>query len=284
MSALPQEPQAVQRDHAWIEREYNQEKYPVILTAAQDVLQRKETNLARAVGQVIEAERGLIPVTAQRSFVAGGSDHTLPTAMGSFGVSGVTTNAIATSCSPDTDVVVELGAGWGRNLFLTYLSGAAQKTTQFFSLEFAETARQATSLLARLDHDLKISPVAFDYHAPDYGAIPTGDAPTTLVTVHSVEQIPTLKEEVITDFLARRPNTVGVHFEPIGWQLPSDRLQGITPRSSPAYAAQHDYSRNFWQVLSSLQDQGIIKVTDVMPDFIGQNPLNPATFIRWHST
>ena len=283
MSALPQENQMVQRDRAWIEREYNQEKYPIILKAVQEVLQRKETNLARAVGHVIEAERGQIPVTADRTFVASGADHVLPTAMGSYGVSGVTTNAIAASCTPETDVVVELGAGWGRNLFLTYLSGAAQTTTHYFSLEFAETARQATGLLARLDHNMNISPVAFDYHAPDYGAIPAGDAPTTLVTVHSVEQIPTLKEEVIKDFLARRPNTVGVHFEPIGWQLPPEQLRNITPRSSPDYAAKHDYSRNFWQVLMSLQDQGIIDVTDVLPDFIGQNPENPATFIRWKS-
>ncbi len=281
MSALSQPAATVTRDHAWIEREYNKEKYPVILDAVREVMTDRVSNLARGVGQVIDAERGHLPIDATRDFLIDGSIHHLPTALGSAGVSGFTSNAIASMCSKETDAIVELGAGWGRNLFLTYFAGAGNEATQYYALEYAETARQATRLLARLDQRLSIDALPFDYHVPNFEDIPKSAAPTVLATVHSVEQIPYLSEAVFMDFLLRRPNTSGIHIEPVGWQLPPEVMKGRQARSSAAYAEKHDYNRNLWQTLTNLEAAGHIKVTDVMPDIVGQNLDNPATLIRW---
>lgn len=283
MSALPQSSQHVIRDRAWVEREYNQEKYPLILEAVREVLTGSTKSLARGVGHVIERERGAIALNAQREFLIDGAILRLPTALGSAGVSGFTTNAIAASCSSDTSAIVELGAGWGRNLFLTYFSGVAKEETEYYALEYAETARDATHLLSRLDQQLDISALPFDYHEPSFGRIPESDAPTVLTTVHSVEQIPQIRADVITDFLKRRPNTTGVHVEPIGWQLPNEIRDGRPSISSESYAEHHDYNRNFWSVLKDLEARGHLEITDVLPDIVGQNVTNPATLIRWKS-
>ncbi len=273
----------VVRDHFWVEREYNREKYPIVLRAAKDTLSAGETSLARAVGRVILAERGPISLRDRGEAVIDGVRASQPFAFASAGIQGTVTQMILEACGADTTALVELGAGWGRNLFLAWLSGLVPPRARLYALEYAATARMAAELLSKLEAGLDFTPLAYDYHAPDYGDLPRGSEHTVLVTVHSIEQIPELKREVFTALLDQLPNVTGVHLEPVGWQLPPGPLAGRAPCSSPAYAEAHDYNRNFWSLLTALEAEGLIEIDDVQADIIGLNPKNPSTLIRWHA-
>jgi hypothetical protein len=271
------------RDREWVEREYNREKYPIVLEAAKEAMSDGGKSLGRAVGQVILKERGAIRTCDQRDFVVDGRGMVLTTAFGSAGISGFITNSIIAACCGTTDAVIELGAGWGRNLFNAYLAGAGGEEMTYYSLEFAETARQTTDLLSGLETNLRMRSVAFDYHAPAYEAITPSDAPTVVISVHSVEQIPFLKEDVFLKLLERRPNLTGLHVEPIGWQLPEEEWGAAEPKSTEAYAEQHDYNRNLWATLEGLEQRDVLAITEVSPDIMGLNVRNPSSFIRWQS-
>jgi hypothetical protein len=113
--------------------------------------------------------------------------------------------------------------------------------------------------------------------------IAPSEKPALVASIHSVEQIPTLKREVFTDLIARLPNLTGVHIEPVSFQLPLERRGPRAPLSSAAYAAQHDYNRNLWSILTGLESEGIIEIEDVAADIIGLNAKNPSTYIRWQA-
>lgn len=268
----------VVRDRAWVEREYDREKYPALLEAAKGTRAKGEQSLARAVGQVIDCERGPLSFDEMREIVVQGEIMSLPAPIASAAVAGARTHLLADATAPGTETIIELGAGWGRNLFAYYLSGLAPKHARFYALELAASARMTTVLLRALEPSLCIAALDFDFHAPGYDLIPVSQAPALVVTVHAVEQIPTLKPSVFTALIARLPNLSGLHIEPAGFQL------SPTSRTSAAYAEQHDYNRNLWAVLEGLAHDGVIEITETRVDYIGLNPANPSTIIRWRTT
>lgn len=283
MGALTPANLRVIRDHAWIDREYNREKYPLVLKAAREALAAGEHELARVVAHVIATERGALSLPMRRDIAVDGAPVNLPLALASAGISGYVTHALSEMCTPETGAVIELGAGWGRNLFNLYLSGAVPLNATLYALEYAQSARETAALVASAAPGLAFAASAFDYHNPDYSMIAPTAAPAVLVTVHSVEQIPQLKPDVFLKLIERRPNLSALHLEPVGWQLPPQHLDHRAPCSSREYAEVHDYNRNLWAVLGELERSNIIEILDVAGDTIGMNPKNPSTLIRWRT-
>ena len=271
------------RDRAWVEREYNSEKYPRVLAAVRETLEAGERDLTRILGRVCLKERGPMTLATSRDVVIAGQKVHAPMLFAAGGVSAYVVEALAETCSDATDMVIELGAGWGRNLLLLYLSGRIPVATRLCALEFAETARLAGTLIASAVPTVPLTMAAFDYHAPDYSVIPPSDAPTVVATIHSAEQIPALSADVFRKLIGRRPRLKGLHLEPVSFQIPADRRGSTEAMSSAAHATQHDYNRNLWRILASLETDGVIAIDKTVPDEIGLNPSNPSTLITWRS-
>jgi len=265
------------RDRAWVEREYNCEKYPRLLEAAKSARAKGEQSLARAVGQVVDCELGALCFDEMREIVVQGEIVSLPAPIASAAIAGARTRLFAEAMDPKTETIIELGAGWGRNLFAFYLSGLAPRQARFYALELAANARTTAVLLRSFDPSLQLAVLDFDFHAPSYDLIQASDAPALVVTMHAVEQIPTLSPAVFTELIARLPDLSGLHIEPVGFQL------SPTSRASAAYAEKNDYNRNLWPVLEELVRGGAIEITETRVDFIGLNPANPSTIIRWRT-
>lgn len=273
----------VRRDRNWVEREYNREKYPLILKGVRETLESGERDLSRIIGRVCGHERGDMGVAMHREVVIDGEIVRTPLLFSATGISGFIIEAMAESCAPGTDTVIELGAGWGRNLFLLHLSGRIAAKTALYALEFAETARLAGTLIANAVPSVRFKAQRFDYHAPDYSMIPRSKAPALVATIHSAEQIPQMKPEVLTQLIERRPVLTGLHLEPVSFQMPADR-RGLRPaKTSGRYAETHDYNRNLWPLLASLETEGVIEILDVVPDVLGLNPHNASTLITWRT-
>ncbi len=66
----------------------------------------------------------------------------------------------------ETDVVVELGSGWGRKLFNVYLP-CRRRDLRFVACEPADAGRRATELLCSLEDGIPFAVHPFTYMEPD---------------------------------------------------------------------------------------------------------------------
>src|SRR5262249_1479919 len=90
-------------------------------------------------------------------------------------------------CNAETKRIIELGSGWGANLFYLWLGGAP-RAAAYVAMEYTEAGREATRLLAGIEPGPALAIRAFDYHRPDLSEFRTGDR-TIVFTSYSIEQI-----------------------------------------------------------------------------------------------
>lgn len=246
----------VVRDAEWTIREYGSEKWPSVLRE----IENNDAPLEVAVNQVARPRS----TRSRRTLIAGASLE-VPSDIAFSGYLGWVASTTA-NASKDRDAIIELGSGWGRNLINAFLAGA-DATARYVAAEFTEAGRLATELLAKRRADFDLIAVPFDYHLLDWSLPRFRSA--TVVTVHSIEQIPVLSSSFV-DFVRNLADDVTVlHFEPVGWQIRGD--------VSSDYAEQHDYNRNLWEVLTAND----VDLQDVAVDVIGINPDNPTSLISW---
>jgi hypothetical protein len=183
-------------------------------------------------------------------------------------------------CGSSADTVIELGSGWGNYLMRIWLSGGP-RDARYYACEYTRTGRACTEALATLEPGLKIVPVAFDYRQPDFSAIEPG-ARTVVYTSHSVEQVDVLPRALFEKLLALSDEVVGLHLEPVGWQVRRERGERL-PAFSEAHqrrCQKYEYNRNLWPLLLQLEADGLIAIQEAIPDIVGMS-YNPATLIRW---
>ena len=118
------------------------------------------------------------------------------------------------------DCIVELGSGYGRNIFALadrlkpYQRG---KQFEYFSCELTDSGRQTCKKLLKYSNEQKIHVEAFDYRNPNFSFLPNKKN-YLFFTCHSIEQIPRLERSVIDGMLTISDNCYCLHAEPVGWQ------------------------------------------------------------------
>lgn len=201
----------------------------------------------------------------------------------------MTADVIAQFCDERTQRIVELGSGWGANLF-QLRCGGAPRDAEFVALEYTEAGREVTQLLAAMDPAMKLSIHSFDYYHPDFSPLSSA-MPTVAFSNHSIEQITKLGGTFFDSLLAVPGLQHVVHIEPVGWQLrggAEDLLSRMLPPTLSwrldfrRRARRHGYNTDLVPLLHSLERNNRIVIDLVLPDHIGANPLNPGTVIVWH--
>jgi SAM-dependent methyltransferase len=156
-----------------------------------------------------------------------------------------------------TGQVCELGCGYGYNL--------AQLGTQGYGGDYSENA---VRLGQRFGMDIR----RFDYYQPEsYGFIRPG---STILTVHSVEQIPSARAFV--DAIAQQRDKINevIHLEP-SWLDSRTTLLGMA-RNRFNEMIQHN--RDLVELLRNDPD---IEIVSFEPDMFGLHPLNPTIRTVW---
>lgn len=244
------------RDSRHIEREYGQEKWPSIAES----LRSSEVPLEVALNTI-----SLPDPTRERTISIGDSRVDVPDLFAMKGYLGWVAGQIA-SHSRHVEAVIELGSGWGRILANAFLSGANPDAV-FVAGEYTEAGRAAARYLGALRSDWTLKSVSFDYRAL---TLPLERfASATVVTVHSVEQVPTLSAGFVDFVRGLADEVTCIHLEPIGWQ--------IRRETSCDYTERNDYNRNLWDVLSVAD----VEFLEVATDVVGINPDNPTSLVVW---
>ncbi len=200
----------------------------------------------------------------------------------------------------DTDMLVELGSGWGKNLFLVYLQGLF-KQMHYVACEPAKSGRRATDILGSLEKDMRVTTRNFDFYDPDMSFI-EGKPNVLFFTNHSIEQCIHFNSQVYDMMLEKSGQCTCIHMEPIGWQrhpqseeikkiiaenkIPEDMPVKIHNeellKNSMAWAGSFRYNTDLLKVIERYQKSGIIDVEVIKFDIFGINPFNPSSLIVWH--
>lgn len=271
----------VQRDRAWIDREYGLEKWPAVLKQVQSWIAEGETQLSRLVGRINAWETGGGDFSLT-SVVIAGRRVAMPELLAYSGFYTLVRESLLEACRRDApELIVEMGSGWGRNLLDLWCAGGPA-AARYIALEYTAAGRECARSLAALAPELAFDVHPFDFYRPDFAPVARGGR-ALVYTVFGIDQIPHIGRPVFEACLGLADEVTGIHLEPTGWQMAAadPDLTGGGEGSSEAYAARHDYNRNLWPVLTALAGEGRIVIEEVRADLYGANPENAASYVRW---
>ena len=138
----------VVRSGDWVQREYGQEKWPEIGRIVERVCQ-SESDLPRVLGRVVREENGDEPLGAL-TFVIGAATVSAAQVTAHGAHQALITETVLQACRDQTQLVVELGSGWGRNLLALWLGGGP-RDARYVGAEYTEAGRRVYGRLAELD-------------------------------------------------------------------------------------------------------------------------------------
>ncbi len=233
-----------------------------------------EHDLSRVV-RLVEAEWRSMDASPAPG-IAFGERITLPRAALIGGRRDLVMRVLIAQCTPQTQMVVELGSGWGHNLLNLYLAGGPR--VPYYALEPSESGRATAGLLAALAPELELRTLPFEFRDAPYD-LPADNEHVLVFTAHSIEQVRQLPRGALTGLFRLGRSVTCVHFEPIGWHLREDSLA----ESSRRHGARRHYNENLWALLDELERSGDVVVDEVVPDIIGHKDRNPSTLVVWRT-
>jgi hypothetical protein len=268
----------VARTAQWVEREYGDEKWPAVMATihAEIAAEPAAADLGRVHARVVRSQYGpdaleCLPATFD------GHEARVPRGVSVGAVAQLLRDAVLDRCTSGTNLVVELGSGWGWHVIAAWLGGGPRDAL-YVGAEYTEAGRRCAHLLASLEPSLRFRSLPFDYNEPDLSAV-AGAREAVVFTGHSIEQIPYVKPALFEAILSLAPRVTCVHLEPVGWQLEGAEAAC----SSRVYAERHDYSRNLVEQLRLQEAAGRIELEAVLPNVVGVNARNATTLIAWRS-
>ena len=244
------------------------------------VIERGETSLSRALACVRRTEERRRNMGLESNqWVVNDTLMMLPWQPAAAAYRSAVIEAILEHVRPNTRKIIETGSGWGEHLCNIFLDDGPFDAT-YYALELEEEGRKCALVLSKLEPMLKLEAHFFDYLHPDYSAIQKDEEHTILFTAHSIEQVAEIHPNCIIDVLSLSKEVTGIHFEPVGWQTyPKESWTKITADHYER-CKEMAYNTNIWSLLNKFQDDGLIKIITIKPNFIGLDH-NPATLIVW---
>lgn len=193
-----------------------------------------------------------------------------------------------TSFGPDVQRIVELGAGWGKNLFNLFKFGAPL-TAEYWGLELTATGRKLMEEVGgEIAPTMKIRSASFDYYHPDFSQF-SETVNTCVFTHHSIEQIPEISLDLIEKILTIPGFKHCLHFEPCGFQIPKNNwlagsdqnvMQDIDS-ANRRFAEKRNQNSNLYPLLRRMELDGKIKIYSVKKYFTSHLINNATTLIIW---
>jgi hypothetical protein len=176
------------------------------------------------------------------------------------------------------NAIIELGCGYGRNLFDIFYGGGPQDV-RYYGGELTASGVAVAQEIAALDPAMKASFFSFDYLEPALAIEPVERA--LVFTVHSIEQVCQIDPGLFAVIAGAAKRVDGVHLEPFGFQL---NELGPASRGHRDQAVENSWNLNFAAALQEAQRLHGIEVSSVVTEIsLPADPLNPTSLAIWRS-
>ncbi|MGE0392416.1 MAG: hypothetical protein AB7I25_01380 [Vicinamibacterales bacterium] len=270
------------RDAAWVQREYGRDKWPAIRARIAALLSTGERSLARVAATLSREEFGTPGIESMAATLQGRRVD-VPAALMWHGFYALVAELVIAACRPETDGVVDLGAGWGRSLFDVWLRGGP-RGARYCALEYTDAGLECAASLGALEPAMPLLTAHFDFTHPDFGPLPQQMRHAVLFSVSSAHQIPRFDVDAYRALAGVADSVDCLHFEQIGWQMRDVIGQGDRRGSGPEPAVRHDYNTNLWSVVSTLVDSGEVALVDAQAELAGTSPDYSMSFVWWRAS
>jgi len=174
------------------------------------------------------------------------------------------------------DTVVELGAGYGLNLFRLH-HALGNPPLRYIAAEYTESGRRLCDRLAKLDGSMAVETAFINHKQPDLGFLKSARK-ALIFTCHSIEQVARIPDDYFAVLAAAAPEVLGVHFEPFGFQVACDRP--LTRRQKEFFDEKH-WNGNLHACLRAAEAAGTITVRDVELECFAAQSDNPTSLAVW---
>ena len=178
----------------------------------------------------------------------------------------------------NTDCIIELGSGWGRNI-LDLSTNKDFKNIDFIAGELSTSGQKVTKLFTNI-FNLNVKSVDFNWHDVDsiYALLKsTSYTSVVIYSYYSIEQIPHLNCDVFKNVLNLNIDVKFVHIEPVGFQYNSKACPWTG-------AGDLHYNRNLKNCLDELQKDNLIELDNVDIGYFQSHTTEAgknATLIQW---
>lgn len=184
--------------------------------------------------------------------------------------------------SEGCDAIIELGSGWGFNLFNIWLRGGP-KSVPYHAFEYTEAGRRTTAAVrgaVSVGPDIQIHP--FDYREPILPLTTNGYNRVLVYTSHSIEQVNQLPQSLFDRLMDIAQDVRVLHFEPVGWQFRDELGQaGEMDFAQKAYCERRKYNENLWGMLRALESKRRIAIRSAKAEVMGVKVYNSTSLIIW---
>jgi SAM-dependent methyltransferase len=176
------------------------------------------------------------------------------------------------------DAVIELGCGYGRNLFNIFYGGGPQDA-HYCGGELTESGVAMAREIAALDPAMKASFMPFDYLDP---VLPIEPVERALVfTMHSIEQVCQIDARLFGAIAAVARRVDCIHLEPFGFQLAE---LGPASREQRKQAIENNWNVNFAATLQEAQQAHGVRISCLITELsLPMDPNNPTSLAIWHA-
>lgn len=177
------------------------------------------------------------------------------------------------------DCIVELGCGYGRNLFEIFHCGGPANIP-YFGGELTESGVALAREIAVLQPALKTSFFRFDYMKPDLTTVPKVER-AFVYTLHSIEQVRGIDPELFHAIAGIGRHVTCIHLEPFGFQIAD---LGPASKAHAEFARDHDWNHNFVEALFAARDRSWLTIQVLATEmFLPIEPHNPTSLAIWES-
>jgi len=178
------------------------------------------------------------------------------------------------------DCIVELGCGFGRNLFEIFYCGGPTNIP-YFGGEITESGVALGREIAALEPAFRVDFFPFDHTKPNLAAVPKVDR-AFVFTMHSIEQVRTIDPELFHVIAGIARHVTCIHFEPFGFQVAD---LGRATKMHANLARIRGWNQNFIAALRAAEERSWLKIEVVVTEmYLPTDAYNPTSLAIWTST
>ncbi|MBR8465152.1 hypothetical protein KDE13_02080 [Campylobacter sp. faydin G-140] len=178
------------------------------------------------------------------------------------------------------DAIVELGCGYGRNLFDIFYRGGPIDVA-YYGGEFTQSGVQIATELAAATPNMNIKFFHFNHLNPEISFLTSEIKRAFVFTCHTIEQVTMIPDNWFEVVASIASHVRCIHLEPFGFQV---RTLGETTKLQKEMFNENQWNLNFIDALKSAVSKGTIVLDDtILENSLSDDPINSTSIAVWHS-